>query len=207
MNEPVDRDPLAPGLSERDRKMFERAVRELQAHSVIADFDSDDEDMAELFHWAEKNQPLLEAYFRIAGLGIRAHVGIPVIQLILDDADESHPLRQRFDKAETGLLICLWLLYHELVHEADGLVVPVTVEDIYSRLSVLFPGADKVLPQGIFEGAIKRFARYRLVQFEMEENDFMRGRVGLLPTLTSTFRFADASEAKAAITPKPDAKS
>src|SRR4051812_33319247 len=145
MNEGSERDPLTPDISERDRKMFERAVRELQAHSVVADFDGDDEASAELYRWAEKNQPLLESYFRLAGLGIRAHVGIPVIQLVLEEDGESHPLRQRFNKIETGLLICLWILYHERVHEVDGFIVPVSVEEIYARLSALY-STDKVLP-------------------------------------------------------------
>src|SRR5690349_2982761 len=120
MNESSEnKDPLIPHLNEGDRKMLERAVRELQAHSVIADFDGDGDQASELYKWADKNQSLLEAYFRLAGLGVRTHAGIPVVQLVLEDTEESHPLRQRFNKVETGLLICLWILYHERAHETE----------------------------------------------------------------------------------------
>lgn len=202
--DPNEVDPLTPHLTPKDRKLLERAVRQLQAHGVVADFDGDDTEVTELFRWSEKNQPLLEAYFRFAGIGLRAHPGLPVLQLVLDDADPSHPLRQRFDKAETGLLICLWILYHERARETEGFIIPVTVEEIYARLSALY-STDKEVPEGVFRAAIQRFSRHSLVQTDWLSDEFLQSRIGLLPTLLTTFQFQDAAQALGSVKPKSDA--
>src|SRR5688500_7181395 len=100
-------DPVTfPNLQDKDRKLCERAIRQLQAHGVIADFSGgSDLDAAELYTWSERNLPTIESYFRFGGLGVRAQQGFPIIQLVLEDEAQSHPLRRRLDKTETGLLI------------------------------------------------------------------------------------------------------
>ena len=77
---------IFPGLSGRDRKWCELAIRQLQNRGVIANFNgTDDLDEAELYAWAEHNLPLIEAYFQFAGLGVRAQQGFPVIQIVVED--------------------------------------------------------------------------------------------------------------------------
>src|SRR5690606_23445296 len=109
---------------------LQQAVQRLQAHSALAAFDPDDQFAQELFQWAERaeNFSRLEAYFRLAGIGLRRHEGFPIIQLALEGDTASHPLRRRLDKEQTGLLICLWLLYHERLHETNGFRIIVSVE-------------------------------------------------------------------------------
>lgn len=192
---------IFPGLADRDRKLCERAVRQLQAHGVIADFaGSDDPDAAELFAWTERNIPIIEAYFRFGGLGVRAQEGFPIIQLVLEDDAQSHPLRRRLDKGETGLLLCLWIIYHERMNEVDGFLVPVTVGDVYARLAALYR-TDKEVPETLFREVIRLFERYCLVQTDWLPDDFLLSRLGLLPTLLTTFRFQDVNEAQRWITP------
>jgi hypothetical protein len=190
-------DPVIfPNLQDKDRKLCERAIRQLQAHGVIADFSGgSDPNAAELYAWSERNLPTIESYFRFGGLGVRAQQGFPIIQLVLEDEAQSHPLRRRLDKTETGLLICLWIMYHERMNEVDGFLVPVTVGDVYARLNALFR-TDKELPETLLREASRLFERYCLVEVDWFEDDFFQSRIGLLPTLLTTFRFQDIEEAK-----------
>lgn len=190
-------DPVIfPNLAGRDRKLCENAIRQLQSHGVIADFSgAGDADTAELYAWAERNVTLIEAYFRFAGLGVRAQPGFPVIQLVLEDEAKSHPLRRRLDKAQTGLLICLWVLYHERMNEVDGFLIPVSVDDVYGRLNVLY-STSEVLTETPFKEVTRLFERYRLVQTDWLHDDFLQSQLILLPTLLTTFRFQNAAEAR-----------
>ena len=103
---------IFPSLANHDRKLCERAVRQLQAHGVIADFSGgDDPEAAELYVWSERNIAIIKScFFHFGGLGVRAQQGFPIIQLVLEDDAQSHPLRRRLDKSETGLLLCLWIM-------------------------------------------------------------------------------------------------
>lgn len=184
-----------PNLTAHDRKLCGRAVRQLQAHGVIADFGGgDNPEAAELYAWSERNIAIIESYFRFAGLGVRAQQGFPIIQLVLEDDAQSHPLRRRLDKTETGLLLCLWIMYHERMKDVDGFLVPVAVSDVYARLAVLYR-TDKELPETLFRDVTRLFERYCLVQTDWLSDDFLKSRLGLLPTLLTTFRFQDVSEA------------
>lgn len=199
--------PIFPSLAGRDRQLCESAIRQLQARGVIADFDGiENADAAELYTWSERNITLLEAYFRLAGLGVRAQHGFPVIQLVLEDGTPSHPLRRRLDKSETGLLICLWILYHERMREVEGFLVTLTVSDINARLSALYR-TDKAFPDGVFEEKLRLFERYFLVQTDLLKDDFSQSRIGLLPTLLTTFHFQDTAEAAAWDAEPDDAES
>jgi hypothetical protein len=187
---------IFPALTDRDRKLCERAVRQLQAHGVIADFSGgDDPEAAELYVWSERNIPLIESYFRFAGLGVRAQQGFPIIQLVLEDDAQSHPLRRRMDKTETGLLVCLWIMYQERMGEVDGFLVPVTVGEVYARLAALFR-TDKEVPETLFREVIRLFERYCLVQTDWLPDNFLMSRLGLLPTLLTTFRFQNIDQAQ-----------
>lgn len=187
---------IFPNLTGRDYKLCECAIRQLQTHGVIADFsDIDDVDAAELYTWSERNITLIEAYFRFAGLGVRAQQGFPIIQLVLEDEEPSHPLRRRLDKSETGLLICLWIMYHERMHEVDDFLIPVKIGDVYARLAALYR-TDKEVPETVFRNAVRTFERYCLVQTDWLPGDFLLSRLGLLPTLLTTFRFQDTAEAQ-----------
>jgi hypothetical protein len=194
---------IFPDLTGRDRKLCERAIRQLQAHCVIADFSGgDDPDAAELYGWTERNIRLVESYFRFGGLGVRVQQGFPIVQLVLEDDTQSHPLRRRLDKTETGLLLCLWIMYHERMNEVDGFLVPVTIADVYGRLAALFR-TEKELPETLFRDVVRVLERYYLVQTDWLPDDFLSSRLGLLPTLLTTFRFQDVAEAQHWISP-PD---
>jgi hypothetical protein len=187
---------IFPNLVGRDRKLCERAIRQLQAHGVIADFTSgEDPESTELYVWSERNISIIESYFRLGGLGVRAQHGFPIIQLVLEDDEQSHPLRRRLDKIETGLLLCLWILYHERMNEVDEFLVPVTVNEVYARLAALYR-TDKEVPETPFKEAIRLFERYCLLQTDWLPDDFLMSRLGLLPTLLTTFRFQDVREAQ-----------
>lgn len=203
---PATPDPreLRAGMSERDRRLFERAVQQLQAHSALAAFDPDDDAAQELFRWAEltQNFSLLESFFRISGIGLRRHEGFPIIQLALESDDASHPLRRRLDKDQTGLLVCLWILYHEKLHETEGLRIIVTVDDIYARLASLF-GDDRRWPETPFREALRFLEKHCLVELNLDGHEFPQGEVALLPTILTTFVFTDVADAKAFVTPPP----
>lgn len=198
--------PLEPqifaGLAERDRRLLQKAIQRLQAHSALAAFDPDDQGAQELLQWAERteNFSLLEAYFRMAGVGLRRHEGFPIIQLALDGEAASHPLRRRLDKEQTGLLVCLWLMYHERLHETNGFRIVIAVEDIYARLASLFRD-DRRWPETPFRETLRFFEKHSLVEFYLDANDFTQSEVALLPTILTTFVFADATEAKSLVVP------
>jgi len=200
---PESRDLLA-GLPDRDRRLFERTVRQLQAHTALAAFDPDDDHAQELFRWADLSQnfTLLEAFFRISGVGLRRHEGFPIIQLALEGDDASHPLRRRLDKEQTGLLVCLWILYHEKMHEAEGLRIIVTIDDIYARLASLF-GDDRRWAETPFRDTLRFLEKHCLVELALDGREFPQGEVALLPTILSTFIFTDVAEATAFVTPPP----
>ena len=196
MPEETSESIIFPNLIGRDRKLCEKVIRQLQSHSVVADFGTDgDAEAAELYAWAERNIALIEAYFRFTGLSVRAHGSFPMIQLVLEDEARTHPLRRRLDKAQTGLLICLWVLYHQKINEVDGFIVPVSIKDVYDCLTALFRTSE-VLTQTPLTDVIRLFDRYRLVKAELLHDDFLQSRLLLLPTLVTTFRFQDAAEAR-----------
>ena len=197
MSDDSQEEPIIfPHLAGHDRKLCESAIRQLQTRGVIANFSgTEDLDETELYAWSQRNLPLLEAYFQFSGLGVRAQQGFPIIQLVLEDGEPSHPLRRRLDKAATGLLICLWVMYHERMAEVDGFLVPVSVGDVYARLAALYRTGE-IITDGLFKEAVRRFERYGLVQADWLPDEFSQSRLGLLPTLLTTFRFQDAAEAR-----------
>jgi hypothetical protein len=85
------------------------------------------------------------------------------------------------------------------MNEVDGFLVPVTVGDVYARLAALYR-TDKELPETLFRDVIRLFERYGLVQTDWLPDDFLLSRLGLLPTLLTTFRFQDVNEAERWIT-------
>ena len=188
---------LLAGLSDHDYRLLERAVQQLQSHSALAALDPDDEAAQELFRWAEQapNFALLENYFRIAGVGLRRHEGFPIIKLALEGDASSHPLRRRLDKEQSGLLICLWLLYHEKIHETDGFRIIITIDDIYARLESLFR-SERRWPETPFREALRFLEKHSLVELNFDSGEFTRGEVALLPTIITTFVFADAADAQ-----------
>lgn len=201
MQDEIQEPVIFPSLSDRDRKWCGLAIRQLQSRGVIANFNgTDDLDEAELYAWAARNLPLIEAYFQFAGLGVRAQSDFPVIQLVLEDETQAHPLRRRLDKVSTGLLICLWVLYHERVREVDGFFVAVKVEEVYARLAALYR-TDAVVSDAMFKDTIALFQRFYLVQADWLPGEFLQSQLGLLPTLLTTFRFQDAAEAQRWVTP------
>ena len=189
---------IFPEFSSRDRSLFQAAVQHLQARSALAAFDPEDATAQDLFNWADQHFSHLEAWFRATGIGLRRHEGFPVIQLALEGDASSHPLRRRLDKERTGLLICLWLLYHEQAHQTEGFRIIVTIEEIYARLSSLFRN-DRRWPETPFREALQFFERHSLVETNLEDLDFTKGEVALLPTLLTTFSFADTADAQTMI--------
>ena len=81
------------------------------------------------------------------------------------------------------------------MNEVDGFLVPVTVGDVYARLAALYL-TDKEIPETLFREAMRLFERYCLVQTDWLPDDFLKSRLGLLPTLLTTFRFQDVGEAQ-----------
>lgn len=190
---------LFPEFSSRDRRLFQAAVQRLQAHSAITALDPDDETAQEIFHWADHHIAYLQEWFRAAGVGVRRHEGFDIIQLALEGDAGGHPLRRRLDKAQTGLLVCLWLLYHERAAETTGFRILVSVEEIYQRLGALFRD-DRRWPETPFRDALKFLEKHSLVETNLDEGEFPQGEVALLPTLLTTFHFADANDALALVT-------
>ena len=202
--EPLTDTPLLfPDFKPKDRRLFNAAVQRLQAHSALTALDPDDENAQEIFRWADQHLSHLQEWFRAAGIGLRRHEGFPIIQLALEGDPGGHPLRRRLDKAQTGLLVCLWLLYHERAAETEGFRIVVTVEDIYQRLSTLFRN-DRRWSETPFKETLLFLEKHSLVETNLDEGEFPQCEVALLPTLLTTFHFTNADDARSLV---PDAAS
>jgi hypothetical protein len=198
--EPLTETPLLfPDFKPKDRRLFNAAVQQLQAHSALTALDPDDENAQEIFRWADQHLSYLQEWFRAAGIGLRRHEGFPIIQLALEGYPGGHPLRRRLDKAQTGLLVCLWLLYHERAAETEGFRIVVTVEDIYQRLGTLFRN-DRRWPETPFRDTLQFLEKHSLVETNFDEGEFHQGEVALLPTLLTTFHFTNADDALSLVT-------
>jgi hypothetical protein len=190
---------IFPELEPGDRRFFNDAVLRLSSCGTIASLDPDDDNAREIFRWADGNLPRLEAYFRALGLGLRRHEEFSIIQLVVEAAEASHPLRRRLDKDETGVLVALWLLHNERLAETVNFRVIVTVEEIYARLSSLFAN-DRRLPETRLRAILASFERCSLIEADLTEGDgFAQSQILLLPTIPSTFNFNDPEDAKTAV--------
>ena len=81
------------------------------------------------------------------------------------------------------------------MREVDGFLVAVSVGDVYARLKALYRTEEEV-SEGLFKEAIRLFERFYLVQANWLPDEFLQSQLGLLPTLLTTFRFQDTTEAQ-----------
>ncbi len=188
-----------------DRPALSDVLTELLAHgALLGDAGRD----RELYLLAREYQREVGEYLAPLNLELVPDPDRPLFQLRPVPGDCG--LVQRFNKAETLVVLTLWRMYHDARLEGPVATVIVTANDLWQRLRLYFEGVD--LPkEAQLREILARLRHRRLVRVQWHEDAerFGESQVEILPTLPRVIPFEDAAawEQQAGLYQQPPAAS
>jgi hypothetical protein len=172
-----------------DRAAISDILTELLAHgAILGDAGRD----RELYLLAREYQNDLADYLAPLHLELVADPDRPLFQLRPVPGDCG--LVERFNKAETLVVLTLWRMYHDERMEAPVPTVIVSANALWQRLRLTFEGVD--LPkEAQMREILTRLRHRRLVRLQWHEDPerFGDSQIEILPTLPRVIPFEDAS--------------
>ena len=175
-------------IREDDRAALSQILTELLAHGALLGESGRDR---ELFLLAREYERELAEYLAPLHLELVADPDRPLFQLRPVAGDCG--LVERFNKAETLLILTLWRMYHDLRMESPVATVVVSANEIWQRLRLYFESLE--LPkEGQMREILGKLRHRRLVRVQWEDDPerFGESQVEILPTLPRVIPFADA---------------
>jgi hypothetical protein len=176
-------------IAEPDRAAISEVLTELLAHGALLGEAGRDR---ELFLLAREYQRELGEYLAPLHLELLPDPDRPLFQLRPVPGDCG--LVERFNKAETLVVLTLWRMYHDQRMETTVPTVVVSTNDIWQRLRLYFDSVE--LPkEAQMREILGRLRHRRLVRLEWHEDSerFGESQVEILPTLPRVIPFEDAS--------------
>lgn len=176
-------------ITEPDRAAVSDILTELLAHgALVGDAGRD----RELYLLAREYQRELEEYLAPLHLQLVPDPDRPLLQLRPVPGDCG--LVERFNKAETLVVLTLWRMYHDKRMENVVSTVVVSANDIWRQLGFYFKSME--LPkEGQMREILGRLRHRRLVRIQWHEDPdrFGESDVEILPTLPRVIPFEDTS--------------
>lgn len=188
-------------IREEDRAALSDVLSELLSHgALLGDAGRD----RELFLLAREYERELAEYLAPLHLELVADPDRPIFQLRPVPGDCG--LLQRFNKAETLVVLTLWRLYHDVRMEHSVATVVVSANDLWQRLRLYFASMD--LPkEAQLREILGKLRHRRLVRVQWHEDSefFGDSQVEILPTLSRVIPFEDTAawEQQAALYQSP----
>jgi len=176
-------------IREEDRAALSDILTELLAHgALLGDAGRD----RELFLLAREYERELAEYLAPLHLELVADPDRPLFQLRPVAGDCG--LVERFNKAETLLILTLWRMYHDTRMESPVATVVVTTNDIWQRLRLYFESFELPKEAQMREilGKLRHRRLVRLLWHEDPER-FGESQVEILPTLPRVIPFENAA--------------
>ncbi len=176
-------------IREEDRAAVSDVLTELLAHgALIGDSGRD----REAFLLAREYQREIAEYLAPLHLVLEADPDRPIFQLRPVPGDCG--LVERFNKAETLLVLTLWRIYDDLRMERPVETAIVSANEIWQRLKLYFENVDLPAEAQLRDMLVKLRSR-RLVRLQWHEdaNRFGESQVEILPTLPRTIPFESAA--------------
>jgi hypothetical protein len=176
-------------IREEDRAALTDVLTELLAHGALIGDQGRDR---ESFLLAREYQREIAEYLAPLQLELVADPDRPIFQLRPVPGDCG--LTERFNKAETLLVLTLWRIYHDIRLEHPVETVVVTAGEIWQRLKLYFekvdPPAEAQLRDMLGKLRSRRLVR---LQWQEEASRFGESQVEILPTLPRTIPFESAA--------------
>jgi hypothetical protein len=188
-------------IREDDRAALSDILTELLAHgALIGDTGRD----RELFLLAREYEHELAEYLAPLHLELVADPDRPLFQLRPVPGDCG--LVERFNKAETLVVLTLWRIYHDSRMESPVATVVVTANDLWQRLRLYFESVE--LPkEAQLREILGQLRHRRLVRLQWHEDPerFGESQVEILPTLARVIPFENTAawEQQAALYQQP----
>lgn len=180
-----------------DRPALSEILTELLGHGALLGDTGRDR---ELFLLAREHQRDLAEYLAPLHLELVADPDRPLLQLRPVPGDCG--LLERFNKAETLVILTLWRMYHDARMETVAEAVVVTANDLWQRLRLYF---ETLTPptEAQLRDLLGHLRRRRLVRLQWAEDptQFGESQIEILPTLPRVIPFenAEAWEQQAAL--------
>ena len=189
-------------IRENDQAALSEILTELLAHGALL---GDAGRERELFLLAREYERELAEYLAPLHLELVADPDRPLFQLRPVAGDCG--LVERFNKAETLLILTLWRIYHDTRMESPATTVVVTANDIWQRLRLHFESVE--LPkEAQMREILGKLRHRRLVRLQWHEDPecFGESQVEILSTLSRVIPFENAAawEQQAALYTQPD---
>lgn len=176
-------------IREEDRAALSDVLSELLSHgALLGDAGRD----RELFLLAREYERELAEYLAPLHLELVADPDRPIFQLRPVPGDCG--LLQRFNKAETLVVLTLWRLYHDVRMENSVATVVVSANDLWQRLRLYFTSMD--LPkEAQMREILGKLRHRRLVRVQWHEDPefFGDSQVEILPTLSRVIPFENTA--------------
>lgn len=172
-----------------DRPAISDIVTELLAHGALLGEAGRDR---ELYLLAREYQRELGEYLAPLHLELMPDPDRPLFQLRPVPGDCG--LIERFNKAETLVVLTLWRMYHDALMASAVATVVVSANDIWQRLRLYFEGVD--LPkEAQMREILTRLRHRRLIRLQWHEDPelFGESQVEILPTLPRVIPFESAA--------------
>ena len=188
-------------IREDDRAALSDILTELLAHgALLGDAGRD----RELFLLAREYEHELAEYLAPLHLELVADPDRPLFQLRPVPGDCG--LVERFNKAETLVVLTLWRIYHDTRMESPVATVVVTANDLWQRLRLYFESVE--LPkEAQLREILGKLRHRRLVRLQWHEDPerFGESQLEILPTLSRVIPFENAAawEQQAALYQQP----
>jgi hypothetical protein len=176
-------------IREEDRAALTDVLTELLAHGALIGDQGRDR---ESFLLAREYQREIAEYLAPLQLELVADPDRPIFQLRPVPGDCG--LVERFNKAETLLVLTLWRIYHDIRMERPVETVVVTADEIWQRLKLYFENVDPPAEAQLRDMLGKlRSRRLVRLQWQEEASRFGESQVEILPTLPRTIPFESAA--------------
>lgn len=146
----------------------------------------------ELYLLAREYQRELGEYLAPLHLELWVDADRPILQLRPVPGDCG--LLERFNKAETLLVLTLWRIHHDFLLESPATAAVVSANQVWQRLKLYFENID--LPnESQLREMLGKLRRRRLVRVRWHEdvNRFGDSEIEILPTLARVIPFENAA--------------
>ena len=177
-------------IREDDRAALSQILTDLLAHGALLGESGRDR---ELFLLAREYERELAEYLAPLHLELVADPDRPLFQLRPVAGDCG--LVERFNKAETLVILTLWRIYHDIRMESPVATVVVSANEIWQRLRLYFESVE--LPkEGQMREILGKLRHRRLVRLQWDDDParFGESQVEILPTLPRVIPFTDAAQ-------------
>lgn len=178
-------------IPQDDREAVTEILTRLLSHGALI---GDEEGREKQLYLLARNdlEEEITTYFAPLGLAVFFDPDAPIMQL--RPIDSACGLSERFNKAETLVVLTLWRCYHDIRMESVSQGVFLSVRELWEKLKVFF---EDIQPpnEGQLKVILQKLKRHRFVRMQKvnDAETFDQVSLEILPTLSRAIPFEDVT--------------